>query len=91
MKNLITPIVHSNGTGRDELVRQYRNILDSCRDLMAVMRSATPNGRDYYPISPTAGLEARDAYNERYNAVSKMHDEFEGMALRLQLQFEAKP
>ena len=91
MKNLIAPIIHSNGTSRDELVRQYRDILDGCRDLMAVMRSATPNGRDYYPISPSAGSEARDAYNERYNAVSKMRDEFEGMVLRLQLQLEAKP
>lgn len=90
MKNLIAPIIHSNGTGRDELVRQYRDILDGCRDLMAVMRSATPNGRDYYPISPSAGFEARDAYNERYNAVSQMHDEFEGLALQLQLQLEAK-
>lgn len=91
MKNLITPIVHSNGTSRKELIQQYRDILDSCRDLMTVMRSATPNGRDYYLISPTAGFEARDAYNERYNAVSKIHDEFEGMALVLQLQLEAKP
>jgi hypothetical protein len=91
MKNLIAPIVHSNGTSRKELLDQYKGIMDSCRNLMTVMRSATPNGRDYYPISPTAGFEARDAYNERYNAVSKMHDEFEGLAIRLQLKLEAKP
>ena len=91
MKNLIAPIVHSNGTSRKELVNQYMSILESCVDLMTAMRSATPNGRDYYPISPTAGLEARDAYNERYNAVSQMRDEFEGLAIQLQLQLEAKP
>ena len=39
MKNLITPIVHSNGTSRKELIQQYLDIMESCRDLMAVMRS----------------------------------------------------
>ena len=83
MTKMLTPTIHLNGTSKQDLLEQQKEILNATRDLLQVMRRATPNGRDYYPQGPDAGNQARDAFAERYITVSRMYDEFEELALKI--------
>ena len=71
MQKLIAPLIHLNGDTRADLLVQHRLILDAARDLMEVMRKARPHGRTYLP----------NAFNERYNAVNQIFEDFEEMTL----------
>ena len=86
MKNLITPIVHGNGTSKSALLEQQLEIMNNLRGALKAMREATPNGRDYYPVSADAVVEARDAFNERYNAINQIFADFEKIALEIHKQ-----
>lgn len=86
MKNLIAPIVHRNGTSKSELLQQQVEIMNNLRSLMKAMRDATPNGRDYYVLSADAVIEARDAFNERYNVINKIFTDFEEIAVKIHIQ-----
>ena len=83
MNKLLTPTIHLNGSSPRDLLEQHMKILDGCRCLLAAMRAATPNGRDYYPQGEKAAIEARDAFNERYMAISRIYDDFEQVALEI--------
>jgi hypothetical protein len=43
-----SPMVHNNGTGRQELESQLRNAGAAVQNAMEALRAAYPNGRDYY-------------------------------------------
>ena len=40
--------IHRNGTSKDEIVRNYRAVLEEIGELENAMRNAAPNARDYY-------------------------------------------
>lgn len=46
----VLPIVHSNGTSKDELITLRCNVLNHLRDAREAMHQAAPNGRDYYLV-----------------------------------------
>ena len=83
MTKLLTPTIHLNGSSRRDLLEKHMEILDACRGLLTAMRAATPNGRDYYPQGEKAAIEARDAFNDRYMAISRIYDDFEQIALEI--------
>lgn len=86
MKNLIAPIIHGNGTSKSALLEQQLEIMNNLRKVMKAMRDATPNGRDYYPVSADLAIEARDAFNERYNMINQIFTDFEKIALEIHKQ-----
>ena len=46
---MIAPIVHTNGTSRDELVDQLCRAGAALRLALDALSEAAPNARDYYP------------------------------------------
>jgi len=86
MKPLVTPVVNINGTSKSELLRQQTDIMSAISDLQKVMRQATPNGRDFQTVGQGFAEEARDAFNERYNLLTKMYEEFQHVAIEIQKQ-----
>ena len=69
------PRVHLNGTSRDELVAQQRAVYDAADALLAALRQATPNGRDYYPLGDDAFRRAREEHRSRLWQAGRIKDE----------------
>jgi len=79
------PIVHSNGTSREELVGQLREVSKHLRRAQWAMGEATPHGRDYYLIAePGVYQKARDEHRERCLKLQALMDEVNQMALDIQ-------
>lgn len=51
---LVLPLIHLNGSGKDMLLREYAAAAESLRSFMDVLRRATLHPRDYYPIGEDA-------------------------------------
>ena len=63
MTDLILPVVHLNGTSRDELIEQRITFGQALRAALDALAKAAPNGRDYY-VEP-GRLEAATAQFQR--------------------------
>ena len=82
MKKLIEPLINMNGDTRADLLVQHREVLDAASNLMEKMRKARPHGRNYLTNGDYYNFErARDAFNERYNAVNQIYEDFESMMI----------
>jgi hypothetical protein len=68
---LVPPIVNMNGTSRQELLDQQLDVLVAIEALIATMRKAAPNARDFQP-KPQDYIPAREAWNERVEALIEM-------------------
>ncbi len=77
MKPLGIPMIHMNGTSKEELLAQHLLIVQRLDAAIYALRSGFPNGRDFYPRGDAAWQEARDAFAERIAALAKMKEEFE--------------
>ena len=53
------PVVHLNGTGRETLLRDYREASKAFTTFKQRFSDTTCNGRDYYPLSNDAYSDAR--------------------------------
>lgn len=53
------PAVHLNGTGRDVLLHQYIEAHRALTKFCTALASVECHARDYYPISPSAYIDAR--------------------------------
>jgi hypothetical protein len=60
------PSVHTNGTGKDMLMRGYKNALKAVRAAEEAMDQIEFNPRDYYPQGETAFEEAREQMRQQY-------------------------
>ena len=78
----VLPIVHMNGTSREDLVSQRCEALTAIRDAMGSLARMTPNGRDYYPVD---GLlqEAQEQHQRRYLLLRGLADEIEAEAMAI--------
>jgi hypothetical protein len=47
--NVVTPIVHMNGTGKQTLLNQREDVYTALREVERCICQMAPNGRDYYP------------------------------------------
>lgn len=72
---MIKPTVHINGTSREELMEQYRDIGAAARELLAKISAAWPNGRDYYPQGDNAHGTAADEMSARRERIQTVLDE----------------
>jgi len=83
MTPLVTPTVHSNGTSKEELVRQHLAVMEAATDLLKALGAGTPHGRDY----PRGGhREAHDAWWERVVAVERLRSDIEMQAMKITLE-----
>ena len=49
MPDIVTPIIHMNGTSKRALIDQLCTAYRAVQDAMDALRQASPNGRDFYP------------------------------------------
>ena len=89
MKPLVRPQVNLNGTSREALVDQQRDVLDALRKLYEAMAEASPHGRDYQ-FRPEEYLAAREAWDERMLAVHLMMKDIEVHAMAIHYGEESK-
>jgi hypothetical protein len=82
MSELILPIVHLNGTSKDELIAQRRDAGATLRHALEALSEMAPNARDYYP---TPGLfeKARAQSDRRIAAVRAVYKEIEEETIAL--------
>ena len=73
------PVVHLNGTSRDDLLKQRYDVLDALHSAGDALAKACPNARDYYP----GGVE-------HIEAGSKQHDRRLGILKDLIAEFQAE-
>jgi hypothetical protein len=83
MKPLTLPQVNLNGTSREQLVEQQRNVMHALDALQKAMQEAAPHGRDYQP-RPAEFKPAREAWLERMQVIGAMREEIEAHALAIQ-------
>ena len=72
---VITPIVHINGTGREDLVEQRKAVYVALQNAAEALRQMAPHGRDYYPAGPEALAKAVAQHRRRQEALATLEDE----------------
>ena len=80
---MITPTIHSNGTGKDMLLRDYMAARQAILDAIEAMRKIEFNARDYYPQGPEAWNLAREEQLARFRAIDKVADDFKKIAISI--------
>lgn len=68
---VICPIVHLNGTSRQQLEDQIDDVYEACHVLLKALKNAAPNGRDYYP-QPGLMDQAVAQHNRRMKVVTDL-------------------
>lgn len=74
--NIITPIVHLNGSSKTMLIEELSGAFDAVRDALYAMGKAAPNPRDYYP-EPGRMEKALEQHSRRMKTLSDLMDELE--------------
>ena len=78
--NLVTPSVHLNGTGRQELLDQYQSAIDDLRKAIDAVAKSAPHARDYYVQSSTAIVLAMRQHAERLQALDTVLQQLNTLA-----------
>jgi len=75
---MIAPVVHLNGTSRQELEGQLEQALHALRAAEKALREAAPHARDYYPhCDPNAFKEAQHNHFKRLDRLQSVRTELE--------------
>jgi hypothetical protein len=77
--NLIAPVVHLNGTGRQGLASQYEEVGAALDEAVRTLVTNGPHGRDYYPLGDGAYSEAREQHFSRVVRVQSVVDEIHAL------------
>lgn len=83
------PFIHSNGTGAETLRDDALAQRAAVGDLLAAMRKAEFNARDYYPVEG-AWEKAREERRDFLHTLRKAMDHFEAVALAAQLRLDER-
>lgn len=75
LSTLALPTVHSNGTGRPQLIEQNREAVTAIRRAIDALYAAAPHGRDYGMPGSAAYSVARDEHVARLRALEKIKNE----------------
>jgi hypothetical protein len=70
------PLIHLNGTHRDDLYVMYSNAVAAVREAQRSLVEASPNARDYY-LTPGAIRMAEDEHAERMRKLGVVVRELE--------------
>lgn len=78
MTTLLGPVVHLNGTARDDLMEGYQAAMAAVRLARKALQATYPHGRDY----PNGGLlDASEAHGYRLAHLNDMERELEALAI----------
>lgn len=80
---IMNPVVNMNGTSREELVQQRRDIADSLMEAMKALQESKPHGRDYIGKDHQYSLD-RALFNERFAMLDKLRNDILDEALAIQ-------
>lgn len=82
--NTILPIVNNNGTSRNELIQQRRNVVHKIDDALYELRQMYPHGRDYQ-TDKTGEVypKAREQHERRLKVLTELQNELKDEALAL--------
>jgi hypothetical protein len=83
MRDLVRPQISINGTSRESLVDQQRDVLKAFDSLITAMSHAMPHGRDYQH-RPAEYNGAREAWTDRMTVIVDLQREIETHALAIQ-------
>ena len=75
-----TPVIHINGTSRDQLLEGYCEMVYALNDALAAMHRNPPNGRDYYPSGDESITKATAEHRARIEAVTTVWKELTHIA-----------
>lgn len=70
---LTIPTVHLNGSGYDNLYKDYREALEAVKT--AKEKLPRPHGRDYYVMEDGAFEKAREQFSAQLRKLNKIEDE----------------
>jgi hypothetical protein len=76
MPDIVLPIIHLNGSGRENLVELRMNLYHALRDADDRLREMVPNGRDYYPV-PGKLQHALEQHKRRATILKELANEIE--------------
>lgn len=69
------PIVHSNGSGKANLLAWAEHCESALADALTALHYAgAPHQRDYYIEGPEAWAKAQKGFADRVKAVAEVHD-----------------
>jgi len=85
--SIMNPNVNSNGTSREELIRQRVKVRTKLEDALEALAEMNPNGRDYQGLADyaTAYSRDRDIQTERSNTIVALMNNLLEEALNIQL------
>lgn len=84
------PTIHLNGTSVESLLEDNDKAYRALDLALSAMRQSAPNGRDYYPQSPSAINSAIDEHQERMRKVYEVMKELETMGEHLATEQEKR-
>ena len=73
---MISPIIHINGTPREQLKQPYMDCYALLEDAAESLRQAAPNGRDYYLV-PGRMQESEAQHVRRLKIIRDLQAELE--------------
>lgn len=73
-RNLVLPIIHPNGTSKDELLKLRGVVYHRLQDVTKALCAMGPNGRDYYP-EPGRMDKAVEQHRRRMKILGDLIDE----------------
>lgn len=73
-KQFTLPTFHSNGTGAQALLSEYRAARLAIKEAISKLEDATFNRRDFYPQQADSPEAWTDAKNERYEAFRHLQE-----------------
>ena len=69
---LSVPSVHLNGTSKERLMSNLQDVTEKLREAYDAMKSAAPNGRDYYVQGPDAIGQAEVQHRGRLERIDSV-------------------
>lgn len=81
---MMYPTIHTNGTGRDMLMRGYLDARIAVLKAMNAIQRIEFNARDYYPQGPDAWPRARDEHSARLKRLHEIEMELLDIAMHIQ-------
>ena len=73
-RQIVHPIVHLNGTGKDTLIEQRTLAYTALRMAVNGLKQMAPNGRDYYPV-PGLLEDAVHQHMDRLRVINEIMDD----------------
>lgn len=87
MTKLAIPTIHLNGTGRDNLEREYAEALDAVSHAQQVVAKITVHGRDYYPQRDNHAFnQAQEQHLRHLRDLQEIHDDLTNILIGIQKQ-----